>query len=88
MIVEPYVLPGRRIRIRFTPEFSYELNQETFTTALEKLTTEVTVSEGEEVNLGKLAVPDHEFYSRFLMGYTYEGEKRSLQIILKPTIGE
>ncbi len=88
MMVEPYVLPDRQIRIRLTPEFSYILGQETFTTAIEKLTTEIITHEGQEIELSQLSVPDREFYSRFLVGYTYNGEKCLLHIILKPTLEE
>lgn len=85
MVVEPYVI-GDRIRVRLTPEFSYLLDEKTITTAIEKLTTEVVVADGQEINLGGLPVSDTEFYSHFLIGYTHGGEKRSLQITLKPTI--
>jgi len=85
LVVEPYVM-GDRIRLRLTPEFSYIINQETLTTAIQKLTTEVVVSNGQEIELGGLPVSDREFYSKFLVGYDHEGERRSLRITLRPTI--
>ncbi len=85
MRVEPYVMENR-IRIRLTPEFSYVLDGERLTTAVEKLTTEVVVRDGEEIDLGGLPVADRDFYSRFLVGASYLGEKRSLNIRLLPKI--
>jgi len=85
LVVEPYVI-GDRIRLRLTPEFSYIVNQETLTTAIQKLTTEVVVSNGQEIELGGLPVSDREFYSKFLVGYDHVGERRSLRITMRPTI--
>ncbi len=85
MIVEPYVIGGK-IRVRLTPEFSYVVDGKTLATAIEKLTTEVIVDDGQEISLGGLPVSDSEFFSRFLIGYDHAGEKRSLHITLKPTI--
>lgn len=85
LVVEPYVM-GNRIRIRLTPEFSYLVDSRTLTTAIEKLTTEVIAENGQEIYLGGLPYDDKEFYSRFLIGNTHLGERRSLQITLRPTI--
>jgi len=85
LVIEPYVL-GSTVRVRLTPEFSYILDKDRLTTAVEKLTTEVMVEDGQEIELGGIPVSDREFYSRFLTGYTHDGEKRSLRILLKPTI--
>ncbi|MBI4024050.1 MAG: hypothetical protein HY360_03660 [Verrucomicrobia bacterium] len=85
MAVEPWVM-GNNVRVRLTPEFSYVLDRETLTTAIEKLTTEVVVQNGQEIELGGLPASDREFYSRFLVGYNHRGEKQSLRITLKPTI--
>lgn len=84
LIVEPYVI-GKQIRIRLTPEFSYRFDHRTLTTAVEKLTTEIFVNDGDTIDLsGQLS--DREFYSKFLVGYDQQGEKRSLRIMFKPTI--
>jgi len=85
MAVEPYV-SGQRVRLRLTPEFSYVVNGENLTTAVEKLATEVWVNNGQEIDIGGLPVSDREFYSRFLVGYNHLGEKRSLSIRVKPEI--
>lgn len=85
MVVEPYVI-GNRIRVRLTPEFSYVLNGKTMATAIEKLSTEVVVQDGQSIELGGLPVQDREFYSRFLIGQTRGGERSSLRIVLHPTI--
>ena len=85
MVVEPYVI-GSNIRVRLTPEFSYIVDGQTMATAIEKLSTEVIVADGQEIDLGGLPAADKEFYSRFLVGYSHQGEKRSLHITLKPTI--
>lgn len=85
MVVEPYVL-DRRVRIRLTPEFSYLLDGQRMTTAIETLTTEVIVEDGQEVDLGGLPTENREFTSRFLTGTTHRGEKRSLRIHLQVAI--
>jgi type II secretory pathway component GspD/PulD (secretin) len=85
LVVEPYVM-GTRVRIRLTPEFSYLVDGQTLTTAVEKLTTEVFAESGQEIYLGGLDYGDKEFYSRFLVGSTHLGERRNLQITLRPTI--
>lgn len=85
MVVEPYVL-DRRVRVRLTPEFSYVLEGRRMTTAIETLTTEVVVEDGQEVDLGGLPTENREFTSRFLTGSTYTGEKRSLRIRLGVSI--
>jgi type II secretory pathway component GspD/PulD (secretin) len=85
LVVEPYVI-GSKVRVRLTPEFSYVLDQETLSTSIEKLTTEVFVENGQEIELGGLTASNRDFYSRFLVGYTHSGEKRNLRIVLKPTI--
>lgn len=85
MVVEPYVL-DRRVRVRLTPEFSYVLDGRRMTTAIETLTTEVVVEDGQEVDLGGLPTENREFTSRFLTGSTYTGEKRSLRIRLGVSI--
>lgn len=85
MVVEPYVL-DRRIRLRLTPEFSYLLDGQRMTTAIEALTTEVIVEDGQEVDLGGLPTENREFTSRFLTGSTHMGEKRSLRIRLQAAI--
>ena len=85
MVVEPYVV-GNNIRVRLTPEFSYVVNQQTVETAIQKLTTEVVVADGQEIDLGGLPAADRDFFSRFLVGYDHQGERRSLRITLRPTI--
>ena len=87
LVVEPYVI-GNAIRVRLTPEFSYLVEGSPITTVVEKLTTEVFVENGETIDLGGLTAGDNEFFSKFLTGYNHLGEKRSLRIILKPTIEE
>jgi type II secretory pathway component GspD/PulD (secretin) len=85
MVVEPYVL-DRRIRLRLTPEFSYLLDGRRAATAIETMTTEVVVEDGQELDLGGLAAGNREFTTRFLTGYTHMGEKRSLGIKLRARI--
>jgi type II secretory pathway component GspD/PulD (secretin) len=86
MIVEPYVMAGGKIRVRLTPEFSYVLEGQTLSTAVEKLTTEIFVQDGQEIDLGGISNSNQEFYSKFLIGYSHSGERRSLGITLKPKI--
>lgn len=85
LVVEPYVMDDR-IRIRLTPEFSYVIAGRHLTTAVEKLTTEVVVADGQTVDLGGLNVSDKEFYSRFLTGGNHLGGTRALNIRLTPKI--
>ena len=85
LVVEPYVI-GNTIRVRLTPEFSYIVEGNPIAVVVEKLTTEVFVENGEAIDLGGLKTGDNEFFSKFLTGYNHLGEKRSLRIILRPTI--
>lgn len=85
MVIEPHVF-GKRIRVKLTPEFSYLLDGRTLATEIEKLSTEVVVADGQEIDLGGLPAADKEFYSRFLVGFDHNSEKRTLHITLKPTI--
>jgi type II secretory pathway component GspD/PulD (secretin) len=88
MIIEPYVLDNKRIRLRLTPELSYIADEKNQTVVLEQLTTEIFLSNEEEMQLSGIATSHKEFYDKFLMGYTRIGERRSVQIRLKPTIVE
>lgn len=85
MRVAPYVI-DRRIRLRLTPEFSYLLDGQRMTTAVESLTTEVIVEDGQELDLGGLPTENREFTSRFLTGFTHSGERRALGIRLRAQI--
>lgn len=85
LIVEPYVM-GNKVRVRLIPEFSYLIDNRRLSTIVEQLTTEVIVESGQEIDLGGIPAQDHEFYSRFLVGYDIRHERRSLHITLKPTI--
>ncbi|MCC7519102.1 MAG: hypothetical protein IT578_07950 [Verrucomicrobiae bacterium] len=85
LIVAPYVM-DRRIRLRLTPEFSYFLDGKRRVTAIETMTTEALVEDGQEVDLGGLSAENREFATRFLTGYSTAGEKRSLEIRLRANI--
>lgn len=86
LLVEAYVMSDKRIRVRLTPEFSYLVDDQSLTTAVETLTTEVIVKGGEVVDLGGIPVSHQDFYSKFLVGYDRQGERRSLHILLLPTL--
>jgi type II secretory pathway component GspD/PulD (secretin) len=86
LVVEPYVLNDSTIRLRLTPEFSYLLGGERLDTAVQQLSTEIIAENGREVVLGGTPASHQDFYSRFLVGYSHLGEKKSLRIVLKPTI--
>lgn len=85
MLVEPYVI-DRRIRLRLTPEFSYLLDGRRMATAVESLTTEVIVEDGQDLDLGGLPTENREFTSRFLTGFTHAGERRALGIRLRAQV--
>jgi type II secretory pathway component GspD/PulD (secretin) len=86
MLVEPHILEGNQLRIKLTPELSYIANSENQTIAIEQLSTEVIANDGQELNLGGLPGSDKEFYMKLLAGFNRYGEKKALQIKLKPMI--
>lgn len=86
MVVEPYVLGGGQIRLRFSPGFSYLANGERSTTVIDKLTTEIVIGDGEETVIGADSASDREFYSRFLTAYDEQGDKHPFRIIFKPSV--
>ena len=79
---------GNNIRIKLTPELSRLVDAETVSVAMEKLSTEVIVGNGQEISLGGLPAEVQEFYSKFLVGYDESRRTRSLNIYLTPTIEE
>ena len=85
--VKPTIM-GNNIRIKLTPELSRLVDAETVSVAMEKLSTEVIVGNGQEISLGGLPAEAQEFYSKFLVGYDESRHTRSLNIYLTPTIEE
>jgi hypothetical protein len=88
LAVEPLVIgDGKHVRVKVTPEFNYVVGGDLRATAFDKLSTEVTVADGEEFHIGG-SKEQQEFYSKFLVGYDGERKLRTLDVILRPTILE
>jgi type II secretory pathway component GspD/PulD (secretin) len=86
LVVEPFVLDDKTIRLRVTPEFSYFLDRERLATRVQQLSTEVVVREGEEIDLGGLPMSNREFKERFLLGIGRSGQAERVQIRLKARV--
>jgi len=78
---------GNYIHVALTPEFSYFVGSDSFTTAYDKASTEVTVANGQDFQIGG-GQQQQDFYSRFLVGFDSSHQTRRLDITLRPTILE
>lgn len=86
LVVKPTVVgDGSHIRIQATPQLSGFVLGKPHHVRFVDMTTEVTVKDGETVVLGT-ANQNHEFYSRFLVGYNRAQRQTSLSIHLTPHI--
>jgi hypothetical protein len=84
LTVQPQVIgSGPLIRLRITPELRGLVDHNPLRVKYSTLTTEVTVSDGESVDLGGLD-KSRDFYGRFLVGLDRENNERSLAITLTP----
>lgn len=86
LTVEPRVIgSGPAIRLRITPELRGLVDQNPLRVKYSTVTTEVTVNDGQTVDLGGL-VGNRDFYGRFLVGTDREDNERSLEITLTPHV--
>jgi hypothetical protein len=84
LTVQPQVIgAGPFIRLRITPELRGLVDHNPLRVKYSTVTTEVTVQDGETVNLGGLG-GNRDFYGRFLVGLDREKNERSLEITLTP----
>jgi hypothetical protein len=82
LAIEPTVIgEGPLIRVRLTPELSGMVEGQPLRTRFANVATDVTVSDGIPFTLGGLA-EQHDFYSRFLVGFDRTGAKENLDIEL------
>jgi hypothetical protein len=86
MEVEPFALPGGRIRVRLTPYFEYMVDAGRQVTRVVELATEVVANEGEEIALGGVPAEDREFRERFLIGYDRARGTSQVSITLRATV--
>jgi hypothetical protein len=86
MIVEPTIVGNGSLRIRLTPAFTYLVDQQTATTEVTRLSTEVVVREGEELDLGGMPFSDRQFLEKFLVGVDEGGQTIQTRITLKASI--
>lgn len=86
LLVEPRVVgDGSMIQVKLIPEFSYFVDNKTFTTAFINAATELTVANGQEFRIGSTA-QNREFMSKFLIGYDRSRQQRAVDLVLKVTI--
>lgn len=86
--VEPTVIgtgPQALIRVRLTPELSGLVDGNPYRVRYSQVATEVVVAPGQTLQIGGLN-QDREFYSRFLIGQSRTGVRRSMTIELTPTL--
>ena len=86
MVVEPTIVGDDTLRVRLTPAFTYLLDRQTLTTEVTRLTTEVIVREGEELDIGGVPFSDRQFLEKFLVGVDEGGETVQTRITLKASI--
>ena len=86
MIVEPTVVGEGTLRVRLTPAFTHMVDRRTLTTEVTRLSTEVVIREGEELDLGGIPFSDRQFLERFLVGFDESGETVQTRITLRATI--
>jgi hypothetical protein len=86
MVVEPTVVGEGTLRVRLTPAFSHLVDRRTLTTEVTRLSTEVIVREGEELDLGGIPFSDRQFLEKFLVGFDESGETVQTRITLRATI--
>ena len=86
LVVEPTVIgDGPFVRVKVTPELSGMVNGSPVHTRFAAVATEVTVTDGETVQIGGNDKTT-DFYSRFLIGATRTGSSQKLSISLTPRI--
>ncbi len=76
---------GPMIRIRLTPELSGRVQGRPHRIRFAQASTEIIARAGETISLAGLT-QKNEFYSHFLIGMDRRGERRSLNMTLKPTL--
>jgi hypothetical protein len=82
LTVQPQVIgTGPLIRLRITPELRGLVDHNPLRVKYSTVTTEVTVQDGETVDLGGLN-KNRDFYGRFLVGMDRDNNERSLEITL------
>ncbi|MDD2707624.1 MAG: hypothetical protein PHV34_06400 [Verrucomicrobiae bacterium] len=88
LAVQPFVLPNGFIRIRLVPTLNRLVDRQWLITEVQQLATEVTVMDGQEVDLGGLQSKDSEFMRRFFQTYQQGGSARQVQLKLRAVIEE
>jgi type II secretory pathway component GspD/PulD (secretin) len=86
LLVEPRVVgDGSMINVKLIPEFSYWVDNKSFTTAFINAATELNVANGAEFRVGS-TTQNQEFMNKFLIGYDRTRRQRAVDIVLKATI--
>lgn len=86
LVVRPTVLDdGKMVRVQVTPGISGYVDGSLMRTEVARVSTEVTVANGETVSIGGLT-KDEEFYSRFLVGFDSSGNRQTIDITLTPRV--
>lgn len=88
LLVSPTILPdGKTIRVRLIPEIRGELDGKPCHMSFAALATEVIVASGASLSIAA-NTRNTEFYSRFLVGFSRQGGRESVDISLTPSIVE
>lgn len=85
LLVEPRVIDNGLIHLKLTPQIKGLVDNNPYHTKFSQVATEITVRDGQTVNLGGLA-KDNDFYRRFLIGVDQSGATHTLNIRLTPRI--
>jgi type II secretory pathway component GspD/PulD (secretin) len=81
LAVRPTILPGKRIRVKITPQISYRSNQGDGTIELVEASTEIAVPSGQPITIGGTD-RGGEVIRQFLLGYERVHQANQVSIVL------
>lgn len=81
LAVRPTILPDKRIRVKITPQISYQSDQGDGTIALVEASTEVVVPSGQPITIGGTDGRG-EVMRQFLLGYERVNQANQVSIVL------
>jgi Flp pilus assembly secretin CpaC len=81
LAVRPTILPNKRIRVKITPQISYQSDRGDGTIALVEASTEVVVPSGQPITIGG-ADGRGEVLRQFLLGYERVNQASQVSIVL------
>ena len=85
LLIEPELVgDGSWIRVRVTPELSYFVDRQRFSTVIINTSTDLNCRNGQEISLAQ-QTSNQEFFQRFLTGYDSARHLRAVDIVIRAT---